>query len=150
MPPLRGSFFALFRSATHHLDWRAGLNMHNKKILVFDEESFARICHALLQLDGYPADCLNKMDIEMAGELEDYGLVITSFPYGLSLFPRLMDRQIPVLVLSDCLSGELLECLKSIRNSLCMVKPIDYEQFRGKIKNVMNRDWSDSDVCEIV
>jgi hypothetical protein len=90
------------------------------------------------------------MDIEQADKLDDYGLVITSFPYGLSLFPRLMHRQTPVLVLSDCLSGELLECLKGIRNSLCMVKPIDYDQFRGKIRNVMNSDWSDSDVCEIV
>jgi hypothetical protein len=124
--------------------------MYNKKILVFDEESFSKICHALLQLDGYPAICLAKMDIEQADKLDDYGLVITSFPYGLSLFPRLMHRQTPVLVLSDCLSGELLECLKGIRNSLCMVKPIDYEQFRGKIRNVMNSDWSDSDVCEIV
>jgi hypothetical protein len=128
----------------------AGVNMHKKKILVFDEESFARICHALLQLDGYPAVCLAKMDIDQAGELEDYGLVITSYPYGLSLFPRLKHRQTPVLVLSDCLSGDLLECLKSIRNSLCMVKPIDYEQFRGKIRSVMNNKWSDSDVCEIV
>lgn len=124
--------------------------MHNKKILVFDEESFARICHALLQLDGYPADCLADIDIEEADELEKYGLVITSYPYGLSLFPRLMNRQTPVLVLSDCLSGDLLDCLKNFRNYLCMVKPIDYEQFRGKIRNVMNSDWSDSDVCEII
>lgn len=123
--------------------------MNNKKILVFDEESFARICHALLQLDGYPADCLTSMDPQTAGDLENYGLVITSYPYGLSLFPRLMHRQAPVLVLSDCLSGELLECLKSIRNSLCMIKPLDYEQFSGKIRNVMNSDWSASDGCEI-
>ncbi|HXV19779.1 MAG TPA: hypothetical protein VD811_02170 [Desulfuromonadales bacterium] len=124
--------------------------MNNKKILVFDEESFARICHALLLLDGYPSDCLAKRDIEQAGALDDYGLVITSFPYGSGLISRLMHRQTPVVVLSDCLSGELLECLKGIRNSLCMVKPIDYEQFRGKIRNVMSSDWSDSDVCEIV
>jgi len=124
--------------------------MNEKRILVFDEEGFARVCHALLKLDGYSADCLAKIDIEQAGELQDYGLVITSYPYGLSLFPHLMERPTPVLVLSDCLSGELLGCLKSIRNSLCMVKPIDYEQFRGKIKKVMNNDWSDSDVCEIV
>jgi hypothetical protein len=126
------------------------MDMNNKKILVFDEEGFGRICHALLQLDGYPADCLAKMDIEQAGELEDYGMVITSFPYGSRLISRLMHRQTPVLVLSDCLSGELLECLRGIKNSLCMVKPLDYEQFRGKIRSVMSSDWRDSDVCEIV
>jgi len=124
--------------------------MKEKKILVFDEESFSRICHALLQLDGYPTDCLAKTDFDSACELDDYGLVITSFPYGMCLLPHLMHRQSPVLVLSDCLSGELMECLKGIRNYLCMVKPIDYEQFRGKIRKVMNSDGSGSDVCEIV
>lgn len=128
---------------------RASVKMDNKKILVFDEESFSRVCRALLQLDGYPADCLASMDLQTAGDLENYGLVITSYPYGLSLFPHLMHRQAPVLVLSDCLSVELLECLKSIRNSLCMIKPLDYEQFSGKIRNVMSSDWSDTDGCEI-
>jgi hypothetical protein len=123
--------------------------MNNKKILVVDEESFARVCRALLQLDGYPADCLASRDLQATGDLENYGLVITSYPYGLSLFPRLMHRQAPVLVLSDCLSGELLECLKGIRNSICMIKPLDYEQFSGKIRKVMNSDWSDSDGYEI-
>lgn len=124
--------------------------MKHKKILVFDEERFSRICHALLQLDGYPTDCIGHKDVDIEDELDDYGLVITSFPYGVRLIGQLMHRQTPVLVLSDCLSGELLDCLQGIRNYLCMVKPLDYDQFRGKIRNVMSSDWSRTDVCEIV
>jgi hypothetical protein len=77
--------------------------MKRKKILVFDEEGFARVCNALLQLDGHHADYLVfTQEFGPLEKMEDYGLLITSYPYGSCILKLIKHYDIPTLVLSDC------------------------------------------------
>lgn len=112
--------------------------MDAKKILIIDETSFARICSALLGLKGFEAESLQ--DLSQFPHLEGlagFGLVVVSHPYGAGLFEALRAADLPVLVLSDCINDALLNDLKIVKNSYCMVKPLDYEQFNAFVGQVL-------------
>lgn len=111
--------------------------MNSKKILIIDETSFSRICSALLGLKGYVAEALQDLSqFPQRDSLANFGLVVVSHPYGAGLFEALSDAGLPVLVLSDCINDALLSDLKIVRNSYCMVKPLDYEQFNSFVGQV--------------
>jgi hypothetical protein len=113
-----------------------------KKILIVDEERFCRVCTALLGLVGIePARIVCHTRFDSDHSLEGYELVITSFPYDSCLLERLQVHDIPAMVFSDCLSGELLDNLKKSANIGCMIKPIDFERFKellGKLLQSVN------------
>jgi DNA-binding NtrC family response regulator len=112
--------------------------MKTKKILIVDEERFSRVCSALLELDGYVPECLDCLG-EIGSRLEehDYDLVVTSYPYGARFFDRIRNKKIPVLVLLDFISREIIEDLKKFKNSCCMIKPIDFEKLNNLIEQMM-------------
>jgi len=111
----------------------------DKKILIYDEARFARICNALLQLDGHPAESIvNGVDPLPMETLNGYSLVITSFPYGTSMFAFLREAQVPVLVLSDIVSADLIRSVCEIKKSCCMIKPVDFGQFSQFVQRVLN------------
>ena len=111
----------------------------NKKILIYDEERFAKVCDALLQLNGHPADSIiHGVDPLPLDDLDGFSLVITSFPYGSDLFMALKKAQVPILVLSDIVSTDLISAVCEIKNSCCMIKPVDFEQFFQFVQRVMN------------
>jgi len=108
-----------------------------KKILIVDEERFSRVCAALLSLVGIEPGrilCLHRFDSDHS--LEDYELVITSFPYDSCLLDRLQVQNVPAMIFSDRLSGELLDILKS-DNVGCMIKPIDFEKFKEMLSRLL-------------
>lgn len=112
--------------------------MNSKKILIIDETSFSRICSALLGLKGYVAEAIQDLSqFQRLDGLASFGLVVVSHPYGAGLFEALRDADLPVLVLSDCINDALLDDLKIVRNSYCMVKPLDYEQFNAFVGQVL-------------
>jgi hypothetical protein len=122
--------------------------MKRKKILVYDEEDFSRVCTALLQLEGHSTDCLvNAKESGSFNEMEDYGLLITSYPYGTNILNLIKCHDIPTLVLSDCINSELLGYLKNIKNLFCMIKPVDFGRFLKFVNNTMvkedlkNENW---------
>lgn len=109
-----------------------------KKILIVDEERCRRVCAAILELVGIESArvvSLNRFDSDQS--LEDYEFVITSFPYDQCLLDRLLEQNLPAMVFSDCLSGELLEKISNSSNMGCMIKPIDFEKFKEMLSKYL-------------
>lgn len=117
--------------------------MNNKKILIVDEAGFSRICSAILEKEGYGTSSISDVrQIESCISCDDFGLVITSYPYGADLFDNLKESKIPTIILSDRLNSDLLASLEDFDKSMthCMIKPLDYTKFRSVINQVMSRD----------
>ncbi len=113
--------------------------MRNKKIFIIDESSFSRICSALLAQLGYTSEIVPHAD-KLPSRLtsDKFGLIVTSYPYSLSLFDEIRERRIPTLILSDNIDSSLMEILNEVDNSYCMIKPVDYGKFRCLVQQVMN------------
>ncbi len=125
--------------------------MEPKKILIVDENGFGRICSALLAMDGYRSERLSHVsEIDSGARFNEFGLIITSFPYGAGLFDTVRDHNVPLLVLSDCLNDDLLEELKKLHTSYCMVKPIDYDKFSLLVGQVLSGHSISQGGCRIV
>ena len=107
-----------------------------KRILVIEEPGFARVCGALLALDGYRVETPGK-EGGVGGEVD---LVITSYPCAERVTRDLVDREIPVLVMADCLSSGLLDLVRSLNNSWCMIKPIEFEKFSSVIRRMLQQE----------
>jgi DNA-binding NtrC family response regulator len=121
------------------------------KILIIDEAGFSRICSAILEFEGHRAETiLNVNNLESSLNNKEFGLIITSYPYGAFLFEEIKRRNIPTIILSDHISVDLIKVLKSFANSYCMIKPLDYERFRSLVKQVMSEDLSIQEGYNIV
>ena len=112
-----------------------------KKILIVDEAGFSRICSAILEKEGYGTNAvadIHLSDVDI--DYNDIGLVITSYPYGARLLEQLKEMRIPIIVLSDHMSGDLMTKLENFDKSLshCMIKPLDYHKFRTLVNQTMN------------
>lgn len=117
--------------------------LRKKRILLIDEECFSRICSALLMSEGYGIDTVASVGDLVSGlDTNELGLIITSYPYGSFLFEEIKRRNIPTLILSDQINKELITTLEGLRNSYCMIKPLDYWKFRNVVKQVMSGDVS--------
>jgi DNA-binding NtrC family response regulator len=115
------------------------LMINDKKVLIYDEAGFSRICSAILETDGcgtYIIDHLINLQASLNGD--DVGLVVTSYPYGAFLLDEVKKRKIPAIILTDGLDGRLIAMLNELTNSYCMIKPLNYDKFKGLVKNVLN------------
>ena len=73
-----------------------------KKILIFDEAGFSRICSAILEKEGYGTNAICDVNqIDSTINYNDFGLVITSYPFGAYLLDKLRQSGIPSIILSD-------------------------------------------------
>lgn len=114
-----------------------------KKILIIDEERFCRICSAILGTVGYGTDVLSQTDqCQLRNKLENkaVNLIVTSYPYGAFLFNQIKGRDIPTILLSDNVDGELIDILRNFENVYCMIKPLDYDHFKKLVGQVMSGD----------
>ncbi|MFC1657362.1 DNA-binding response regulator [Candidatus Moduliflexota bacterium] len=110
-----------------------------KRILIVDEGSFSRVCSAILEFEGYDADTLATIDnLKARLEGEDFGLVVTSYPYGAFLMPEIREKKIPAIVLCDQINPEIVGVLEGTDNSFCMIKPLDYLKFKALVKRMMS------------
>jgi DNA-binding NtrC family response regulator len=114
-----------------------------KKILIVDEAGFSRICSAILEKEGYGTDAIcdiHKIDSMM--NYSDFGLVITSYPFGAFLLEKLKHARIPTIILSDHMNRDLITTLEHLDKSLsyCMIKPLDYNKFRTLVNQTMRGD----------
>lgn len=117
--------------------------MREKKILIIDEAGFSRICAAILEFEGYGIEAVTNGAVpRRAYDQEEYGLIITSYPYCLSLFDEIKRKAIATIILSDHINGELINVLEGFNNSYCMIKPLDYQKFRSLVGQVMSGDLS--------
>ncbi len=111
-----------------------------KKILIFDEAGFSRICSAILEKEGYGTNAICDVhQIDSTINYNDFGLVITSYPFGAYLLEKLKKARIPTIVLSDHVNRELIMTLEHFDKSLshCMIKPLDYNKFRMLVNQAM-------------
>ncbi|MDA8389057.1 MAG: hypothetical protein M0Z58_10415 [Nitrospiraceae bacterium] len=110
--------------------------MTGKSIFIFDETGFSRICQAILAMEGFDvhigADPSLFFQMLSAGAV---GMTITSYPFGCAVLERLKGQDMPVIVLSDHINGELLKTLEALKNSCCLLKPLDYRTFRDLVKH---------------
>ena len=116
------------------------MSSERKKILIVDEAGFSRICSAILEQEGHGTNaCSDIRDIEASTNYHDIGLVITSYPYGATLFDKFREMKIPTIILSDHLNRDLVASLEKFGKSLsyCMIKPLDYTKFRNLVNRVM-------------
>jgi len=110
-----------------------------KRILIIDEHGFSRICSALLDNAGYGAEIARAVEDLRAGlNANEYGLVVTSYPYGASLLPEIKKSNLPTIILSDNIDGKLIDILDDFADSYCMIKPLDYEKFKSLVQQVMS------------
>jgi DNA-binding NtrC family response regulator len=111
-----------------------------KKILIIDEAGFSRICSAILEQDGYRVETITSIQrVSKNFSDNDFGLIITSYPYGIYFLREMQktDIRMAMLVLADQFSGDLLNMLDRLNNSCCMMKPLDYTKFRSLVKDMV-------------
>lgn len=113
--------------------------MKGKKVLVVDEPGFAKVCRALLRQNGIVAEVPKETGVPVVSAA-DYDLVITSFPFGEAMVSGMGKSEVPVLVLADCLSHDLLERVRSVSHSCCMIKPLDFDKFHTVVQRMLGND----------
>jgi len=112
--------------------------MERETILIIDEAGFSRVCSAILEAEGYRAETIPHECPEPNPVCnEGVGLVITSYPYGSRFFDDLCRYSLPIIVLTDHISKELLCALEGFENSICMIKPLDYRKFTSLVRQMM-------------
>jgi hypothetical protein len=65
-------------------------------------------------------------------------MIIASYPFGYFLFKEIKEINLPTIILTDQINREIMNILKSLPNSYCMIKPIDYDRFRNLVKEIAN------------
>ncbi len=110
-----------------------------KRILIIDEQGFSRICSAILETEGYATEMIaHAPDVPSKLNNRDFGLIVTSYPYGAFLFDEIKKRSIPTIILSDNIDESLIDTLRKFDNSYCMIKPVDYDKFKALVKQMIN------------
>ncbi len=118
------------------------MEQQQKNILIVDEERFSRICSAILGTAGYTTNVISEA-CQLQTKLNDsIDLIVTSYPFGAFLFDTLKGRNIPTILLSDNVDGDLIAILKNCENVYCMIKPLDYDQFKLVVSRVVNGDMT--------
>ncbi len=115
-----------------------------KEILIVAEEGFSRVCEALLECEGYhPKSVSDAHALPRQWHDNKVGLIIVSYPFTDSFVNALKRKNAFVLILTDHISGDLIETLEILPNSFCMVKPLDYQKFKGVIREAMEGNFND-------
>ena len=118
------------------------MQTYKKKILIIDEAGFSRICSAILENEGFGTNIIPDINqFDSMGDFSDIGLIITSYPYGASMLGKLKKWKIPMIILSDHMSLELMATLDHFDRSLsyCMLKPLNYQKFRALVSETMHK-----------
>ena len=110
-----------------------------KKILIIDEDGFSKVCSAILIDEGYQTKLAVSAE-EAARHVSNDGisLIVSSYPYALSFLKSQVEKDIPIIVLSNELSNELIEIMKRIKNSICLVKPLDFDRFKYIVRGIIS------------
>jgi len=115
----------------------------NKCVLIVEEESFSRVCMAMLKSEGYRAIVPVSFD-EARGHIldESVSLVIINYQSAAELME--MVGEIPVILLVEELNDRVLKAVNTLQRGICMLKPIDFNCFRRIIRRIMDEDPSES------
>lgn len=109
-----------------------------KKILIIDDSVFSLICSSILELEGLKSQIYKNGESLLSLNGNKFFMIITSYPFGYSFFEELKEVNLPTIILTDQINKEVMDVLKSLPNSYCMIKPIDYDRFRTLVKEIAN------------
>jgi DNA-binding NtrC family response regulator len=121
-----------------------------KKILIIDDSVFSQICSSILELEGLKSQIYKNADSVPPSNGTKYLMVIASYPFGYPLFEEIKEINLPTIVLTDQINREIMNVLKSLPNSYCMIKPIDYDKFRNLVKEIAYRGVPEVDEYNIL
>ncbi len=125
--------------------------MEQETILIIDEAGFSRVCSAILEAEGYRAETIPHESPEPRALCNDgVGLVITSYPYGSRFFDDLCRFHLPIIVLTDHISKDLLSALEGLENTICLIKPLDYKKFTSVVRQMMAGNYASQGGYSIV
>lgn len=112
--------------------------MTSSSILVVDEQRFGKICTALVELNGFSTEWASGGEEDfLLRNFDNYGMVITSYPYGKTLLERLGGTQVALLILSDYACCSLLKTVEENANFYCLIKPVDFSRFNDVVNNIL-------------
>ena len=102
---------------------RYSIMTSTKKILIIDEDSFSKVCSAILNDEGFLTKQVQSTD-QAVQQMENNGisLIVSSYPYARSLLKSKDVKDIPTIVLSDEINDGLLEIMKGINKSVCLIE----------------------------
>jgi hypothetical protein len=106
-----------------------------KRVLIYDEAGFSRICSALLEISGCAADIMGDEAEKL--DRTDVGLFVTSYPYGAFMLEEVRKRSIPAIVLFDDLDDRFIGMLHAYDNIYSMLKPLNYDKFRQIVHHLL-------------
>jgi len=110
-----------------------------KKILIIDENRFSRICSAILEGEGFDTEIFENCENQSVKfDNKEFVLIITSYPFGHFLFEKIKKMNLPTIILTDHINRAFINLLEGFNNSYCMVKPLDYHEFRSLVKQIVN------------
>ncbi len=111
----------------------------SKEILIIDEDGFSKVCSAILNGEGYRTRlALSTQEAVRCISDDGISLIVSSYPYAQSFLQSTMAKEVPTIVLSDEFNNELIEIVKGIKNSICLVKPLDFERFKYIVHGILN------------
>jgi DNA-binding NtrC family response regulator len=123
----------------------------HKPILIVDESRFSRICSAILELGGFSARSISDAGCSLTAlDRTSFALVIMSYPFGSFLLEEVMRTDIPVILLADHLSSDVVKVLSCLSHCHCMIKPIDYQELLSVVRERMNMRGSGKMGCKFV
>jgi DNA-binding NtrC family response regulator len=122
-----------------------------KKILIIDENRFSRICSAILEREGFETEIFENVEDQLTkfGNNE-FGLVITSYPFGHFLLENIKKMNLPTIILTDHINRAFINLLEGFNNSYCMVKPLDYQEFRSLVRQIVSYEIHDKNGFNIL
>jgi DNA-binding NtrC family response regulator len=122
-----------------------------KKILIVDENSFSRICSAILENEGYETKILKDFGSLLPHfNNNEFGLVITSYPFGYFWFENIKKMNLPTIILTDHINRIFINILEGFNNSYCMVKPLDYQKFRSLVRQIVSNEEPETNSFSIL
>jgi len=97
------------------------------------------VCSAILNDEGYQTKlAISREEADAQVAKNGISLIVSSYPYALSFLQSKQIKDIPTIVLSDELNSDLIDIMKCIKNSVCMVKPVDFERFKYIVRGILN------------
>jgi DNA-binding NtrC family response regulator len=115
------------------------MNKRSETILLIDESGFLRVCSSILETEGFATETITDVEDNWESKLgcHEFALVISSYPYGKFILEEIKKLALPVILLSDHISEEIINLLEGFNKSYCMVKPLDYEKFKLLVNKLM-------------